>query len=164
MTDFKPGDVALVRYSDTDSWVVGIATTPHGNWRTEEHGTTYVIAEARPLLTVDLEDHDALDPIIDLIWGDRNRANRPPTWRVREGLKALISAPPKPDEPTGWLARVEDSSGTEWVRWWERGHSPWSRVKVTGVNGRHVADPSPGKNCGYDQIAAVRVLSEGITP
>jgi hypothetical protein len=71
---------------------------------------------------------------------------------VQLGLMSML-APPKPAEPTGDGAVVEDHLGHRWVRIASQNGSP---------------DSPPWRHRGhtarrYEQIAAVRVLSEGVT-
>ena len=65
---------------------------------------------------------------------------------IRDAMRTFT--PPKPEEPTGLGAVVEDDKGVPWVRTPE---GAWF---------------GPGKNfvAGYYLIDAVRVLSEGVQP
>jgi len=62
--------------------------------------------------------------------------------------------PPKPAEPTGLGAVVEDSQGREWLRRVrDKGRAPWAHYDES-ERGVYTRD--------YDDINAVRVLSEGV--
>jgi hypothetical protein len=65
---------------------------------------------------------------------------------------ALESAtkPPKPAEPTGLGAVVEDAAGQQWVRITNPNQTPWMRGGSFPRQWRH--------------IDAVKVLSEGVQP
>ena len=67
--------------------------------------------------------------------------------RMLAALRSLI-APPKPPEPTGLGAVVEDAEGEAWVRYARRySTAPW-------VNGTTSVE--------WEDITAVRILSEGV--
>lgn len=94
--------------------------------------------------------------------GDEYRAweNRSPEARDRiiEDLAAALRefanpTPPKPDEPTGLGAVVEDAEGRRWMRGSStRGLKVWVNDDALDSEWR-----------AYRDIAAVRVLSEGVT-
>lgn len=72
---------------------------------------------------------------------------------VSEALRSL-SAKPKPEEPTGLGAVVEDAEGHTWVRIGENGGPGYDDWKQSGVADDEWAT--------YSHIDAVRVLSEGV--
>ena len=94
--------------------------------------------------------------------------NTPFRWvNVRRGDKrglcvgfddlALVRAS-KPEEPTGLGAVVEDVDGVPWVR-------TENRANITGAvwqSAFHVTQPDKAIQREYADIAAVRVLSEGV--
>lgn len=112
----------------------------------------------RPLVVVDPEDREQ---VRQLLRGYYTR----PYENVREGSVTNMQAalrefanpkPPKPDEPMGHMAVVEDVKGRRWVNWRNpkdqiEHHSPWIS-----------ADDSDDFR-EYVHIDAVRVLSEGVT-
>jgi hypothetical protein len=67
--------------------------------------------------------------------------------------------PPKPEEPTGLGAVVEDGRGVRWVRAESaKGMTnPWQATL-------HVAEPDHVRQLAYAEVDAVRVLSEGVQP
>ena len=70
-----------------------------------------------------------------------------------EDLQAVIRAmiaPPKPDEPTGLGAVVEDAVGEWWVQFTSKTGKWWRNHQ--GVNRR------------WSDLNAAKVLSEGVTP
>lgn len=87
--------------------------------------------------TLSYEDHDRLLLIASAI-----TAQIPPP------------KPSKPPEPTGLGAVVEDADGTQWVRIQTDYSSPW--LVRGAVN-------HPLHKHKWDSIAAVKVLSEGVT-
>lgn len=156
MSAWKPGDVASVR-CDSSEWHTALRVKMTGGegdvWVCSVSGAqpSRFVAEARPLAVIDLEDHDALDPVIDLIWGDRDPSDRPATWRVREGLKSLLFTPPKPDEPQGLGAVVETANGDLYVR---------SKTITTVA---HWKPAKGGERRKYEHLNVTRVLNDGWT-
>ncbi len=70
--------------------------------------------------------------------------------QVQAALRSLVT-PPKPDEPQGLGAVVEDADGELWVLAPGARHYGWV-CKNLAVSSRHYAD-----------ISAVRILSAGVT-
>ena len=77
-------------------------------------------------------------------------------------LAALVAVekvtPPKPAEPTGLGAVVEDAAGDQWVR---AGFDHGGRLLD---NWRLASGDGVGNWQPWSRIDAVRVLSEGVTP
>ena len=146
--EWKPGDVAMVESkASTDGACLAIRTT-RATWRCE-HGQTVdeKVDSLRPLVVIDPEDQEHRarfrQMAINYIHGD---------WTAEEAVRGL-STPPKPDEPTGLGAVVEDAKGDRWTRTGDdesvdRWHSQIGRVFTSR---------------DYDRIDVVRVLSEGVT-
>jgi hypothetical protein len=66
---------------------------------------------------------------------------------LQSALRAWVE-PPKPEEPKGWGAVVEDDTGAYWTL-----YAPEAGVFINYREGKR----------RYAEIAAVRVLSEGVT-
>ncbi len=153
----SPGDVALVR-NEYGVWNVAIyAVRPADRGRIPfvwvygvSDSTMPIGAEARPLVVIDPEDREQVERLAAAI--NHRHVYEPFPERVQAALRSLIT-PPKPEEPTGLGAVVEDAEGELWVR--VRPHQGAFRQ----ASGEHV-----GRYCIYDRIAAVRVLSEGVAP
>lgn len=142
MSDYPPGTVAVATvrgirsvrvFRRTTSWVTGTVVRGYLDHSNSE------VADVRPLVVLDLGD-SALEVV----------------GRLRDlGLYGLATSiesqtrPPKPPEPTGLGAVVEDSEGVRWVRHRTSGGGGWF---VDGIART------------YDRIDAVRVLSEGVQP
>jgi hypothetical protein len=62
-----------------------------------------------------------------------------------------LAANPKPAEPTGLGAVVEDAEGLRWVK-----------VNNNGINYRQANGDRPGRYLPYADLNAVRVLSSGV--
>lgn len=66
--------------------------------------------------------------------------------------------PPKPEEPTGHLAVVEDSRGVRWVNWCDPRDNPASHERRW-----QSAEMDTDEWRDYVDIDVVEVLSEGVT-
>lgn len=163
--EWKPGDVAMRRSADRHGDLgyekVTIATTCRthadgrdlhwhhvgGGWDPlhEEDGPTY-----RPLVVIDPES-DADVARLENALEDQG-------CRVGTGVRAALRefanpTPPKPDEPQGLGAVVEDDGGGLWIRTAEP-RFPW-RIDYEGGNG--------AESTVWEHVAAVRVLPEGVS-
>lgn len=180
--DWKPGDMVMVEGKAAlrvDGSYVSSKRGPHWAW---EHGgfTTLPLGPIRPLVVIDPEDREQLERLEALIlrlrcrcgrlwlqesplceW-HKSRHDRAVESRTEGSFEGLADAlrefadpkPPKPEEPTGLGAVVEDETGRRWVRI-NTGDHPWVLTPEGPL----------GSNCEeYEFIAAVRVLSEGVTP
>lgn len=139
-----------------------------------------IVSVVRPLVVIDPEDREQVERLAVAYTtvesarsGDEYRAweNRSAEARGRivDGLAAALRefanpTPPKPEEPTGLGAVVEDADGARYVRDYERGAMPWALTKRTDTNGEHVDAYDSKARRSYADIAAVKVLSEGVTP
>lgn len=160
-TEWKPGDVAMLTNSGVDhlalrtiyGWVVPAAS----GYRDTNQG----FDAARRLVVLDPESDDDVQRLMSLyvtraaehgalIPALVTQANKREA-AMRAALRELANpTPPKPDEPTGLGAVVEDGDGGKWVR--------------TPSGAWH----GPGKNFAakWDYLpdgAIVRVLSEGVS-
>lgn len=180
--EWKPGDVAAIQtrvIADDGGvavrvkshvltgepvwmWIVngGVPRADGGLVRDES------VTDARPLVVIDPEDREQTARLADLFcearWchtaaGDSDECDPLTRSAMREALAAFANpTPPKPPEPTGLGAVVEDASGHRWVRAGlgvaGADATPWQGVYPGPVERRHWRD-----------IAAVRVLSEGVS-
>lgn len=110
----------------------------------------------RPLLVLDPDNPDQMRELWEG-WRDSHSPNG--ATAMTAAVRAMLPkrTPVKPAEPTGLGAVVEDVDGTLWTRV-ERGQvtdtrNPWYPATL--------AELQPLE---YDEIAAVKVLSEGVTP
>lgn len=72
---------------------------------------------------------------------------------LQNALRSLIE-PPKPEEPTGLGAVVEDVNGTKWIR---HDSVPISKPWIN-------TDDCSTRLRAWSDIAAVKVLSDGVQP
>lgn len=152
--EWKPGEVAMVK------GLVCIRSN-EGMW---EHGRSDRFRypggtpSARPLVVIDPEDREQVERLHDALAAAGYCEDF--ADRLQAALRELANPTPlKPDEPRGLGAVVEDEDGFAYVR-----HYP-SDTDMTHT--WFVVD----RNCNksrltwkWDEFAAVRVLSEGVTP
>lgn len=155
--EWKPGDVAMVTHQGShpepvvairahaDSWFGGQCFIPDS-----------VVVTTRALVVIDPEDREQMHRLatahVDLREGFAELMDEPwtmPAMRMRQAARSLIT-PLKPDEPTGIGAVVEDADGLLWIRCHETPDRAWEAVNGQSSTKR------------YAQVAAVRVLSEGV--
>jgi hypothetical protein len=107
------------------------------------------VTDARPLVVIDPEDREQVNRLdIALASMHFSAANCGSFGVLRAALRSLVE-PPKPEEPKGLGAVVEDAEGARWIRT-DSDEPAWSEWE-NAIGRWH-----------YDRIAAVRVLSEGI--
>lgn len=113
--------------------------------------------DGRPLVTIDPESAEDVGRLAReivlgcaiLSGGGMQHDN------LADALREFASpTPPKPDEPTGVGAVVEDAHGDVWVRFKSAEIRPW-RINYPG-------EPEPAPRKFYRDIDAVKVLSEGV--
>lgn len=167
MSAYEPGTVAVatVRGVPNVRVMAGYGTAePRLRWVTTDERLVdsenegwwfaYQVTDVRPLVVLDPEGIDTApqDTIPYLIRALRasDSDGYGPTLRWLADQIEAQTRPPKPPEPTGLGAVVEDIEGERWVRldsdmypWFARGSRDFS---------------------AWEHIDAVRVLSEGVRP
>jgi hypothetical protein len=170
--EWKPGDVALVQ-NEHGVWNTAICqlTPPNGECRWV-YGVAFTsvppTAEARPLVVVDPDDRDQVERLVSAYAAHYPKVvtglpfgTDPSPWFV-ESMQTVLRefanpTPPKPEEPTGLGAVVEDSEGRLWTRVADAtGKLYWMRTEVTETSASSVWTSWAGTH-------AVKVLSEGVT-
>lgn len=168
--EWKPGDVALVTfdnasYSQQSKGETAIETLPmlrrDDDWAYPSYGASVMdemVMEARPLAVIDPEDREQVKRLCDLIPWLGSAPNL--VDDMQAALREYAAPkPPKPEEPTGDGAVVEDAHGNRWTR----------------IAGAPPLDPHGARECQsppwrrrsyaakwWDDLRAVRVLSEGV--
>lgn len=156
--EWKPGDVAMV---EAGCWAnQRVALRLAEGW-SHTNGVNVdgdgVVIPVRPLVVIDPEDREQVEALI-LAWAKEEPATRIDdlavgVTRAQAALRSLI-ADPKPAEPMGLGAVVEDADGNLWVLAVTRkGYGRW---RQSDGDGR-------GRFRSWGHITAVRVLSEGVT-
>jgi hypothetical protein len=147
---WDPGTVAMVAGRDGTE----VAAIWQGNqWATSTgRYLNHWQVTVRPLVVIDPDDREAVERLDDLLWAsvDAETAQADMQAALREFANLT---PPKPDEPLGLGAVVEDAAGTKWIR-----HDS-VEIRTRWLN----TDDCETRYRAYDDLDAVRVLSEGVS-
>lgn len=159
--EWKPGDVAL--HPDYGLSVVtercgrhSLALGPHwhhavGSWNSLNDPLS--CGKYRPLVVIDPEDREQVARLANAITMEMYAGDSVAAGDVAAALREFANpTPPKPEEPTGLGAVVEDAEGLHWVRIQTLYSSPWVRRGTVITGGLHK----------WSDINAVKVLSEGV--
>ena len=152
--EWKPGDVAVydggrvirVDPGDDPHWVDDEGDARRGSWPDRQ---------ARPLVVIDPEDSDQVERLMDGVTWLFSQAD---VNTVQAALREFANpTPPKPDEPQGLGAVVEDADGVLWIKVYAfDGHcarNSWAKHGEVGC-------VSDWRN--YSDIDVASVLSEGV--
>lgn len=104
-----------------------------------------------PVVVIDPEDRGQVEALSKALYHEllgTDSLGTDTLRAMRAALRSLIG-PPKPDEPTGLGAVVEDASGHRWVRGPGDGAYAWRWVR-------------DGLSTRFADIDVVKVLSEGV--
>lgn len=162
--EWKPGDLAMVTIrrrrplrDDPIAPKTYTAMLCKYGWQSAESGgltgdeDEFEITR-RPLVVIDPEDRAQVALVLSRYhsWKWTAEVAEASITDMQAALRSLL-APPKPDEPTGLGAVVEDAEGRRWVR---------ARETTTTAHWKR-ADGF-GQRLAYDKVNAVRVLSLGV--
>lgn len=157
--EWKPG--AVVQHGGERGFIVIRYGDPRIVW---ENGgwTAAALLAPSPLVVIDPENREDVEGLAACLRTGiesvlRVSVNDYALDSITDKLQAALREfanprPPKPEEPTGLGAVVEDAEGVRWAC--AGGDAPW----VAWVPGLRY------DVCHYDDIDVVRVLSEGVTP
>lgn len=144
--NWKPGDVAMSKY--------GIVFLTESGWIFDDHDGPAAVSlqNLRPLVVIDPEDREQIERLAEVF------CKSPSSGWVEAMQVALreYAEPrlPKPSEPIGLGAVVEDSRGILWIR-----TAPPAAGDPTWCS------PSPSRTWSrWDYMNVVKVHSEGVTP
>lgn len=165
--EWKPGTLAMVGCPGVNeqpmTWATNCYTSRHPgfpHWHNTDRNT-YLPANAagitvRPLVVIDPEDRERVERLRVAYHARRRAINgSDPTSDLQAALREDADPrDPKPEEPLGLGAVVEDWDGGRWVRSNPAGEAEWVTVNA-GARGL----ASPYRT--YAQINAVRILSDG---
>ena len=157
--DWRPGDVAMVQCSDGKWRQAGYL--PSGlaepQWVFADNARRWVWeSDVRPLAVIDPEDREAVKRLLATYhgwkWDDRIIDSKGASVAdMQAALREFANPkPPRPSEPTGLGAVVEDGEGKRWTR--ANSEGEWY-----SEDGNDVA-------ITYAEVPVVRVLSEGVQP
>jgi len=148
--EYEAGTVAMIRLVDATTERRALRIGNIG-WHLrpsncDEFVLDREVADVRPLVVLDVEDRAGLLATLHDSLGFMY-AGQPNARRLQDLIDQISAQikPPKPAEPTGLGAVVEDASGKRFVRY--DGDWPW----LDGT-----------ANLQWQHINAVRVLSEGV--
>ena len=151
--EWKPDDLAdingsrAMRNKRNDGWI----------WSDGRNSPdSFTAPGARPLVVIDPEDHEQVERLDHALQKVSGEATFSATSRfLQDALREFANpTPPKPEEPTGLGAVVEDVDGHLWTRGRALANH-WTRDD--GHFNNHA-----GSWFKYAEIDAVRVLSEGV--
>lgn len=150
---YQPGDVAMVRAVTTIAAFGGRRAVRRGGvWMFLDH-EGYVIdayvEDVRPLVVIDPEDSEQVERLAGCL-----------DSRIIDDADMLQAAlrefaapkPPKPKEPQGLGAVIEDARGELWVR---------DKTTTTVHHWKRARGEDGSRRYPYSHIDAVRILSPG---
>jgi hypothetical protein len=155
---WKPGDVARIKGEGADA--VGIHTAT-GLWVwVDAHGSNPIHGgvclrasdvDVRPVIVIDPADREQIERLAWLLITQGAVGNNVAHSGLRAALREFANpTPPKPEEPTGLGAVVEDAEGRKYVRTADTDCSkPWSYANNY-------------TDFDWPNIDVVRVLSKGV--
>jgi hypothetical protein len=162
MSAWKSGDVAMVTFTSGQEGlaVYGISDTGRRfdhcwrfglgafEWHDSDNITT-----ARPLVVIDPEDREQVERLESDL-AERCGWSRLSSDARADALQAALRefatpTPPRPDEPQGLGAVVEDAEGVRWVRT-DPAAPAWTQWDA------------PVRRYTWSYVKAVRVLSAGV--
>ena len=174
MSAYAPGTVAMVTWRNAEPGegpgvrirvAQGETDAPYASrrdawWGPNGYLTDDSVTDVRPLVVLDLNETQLRVVVRRLLSAaaEDDAADSHPgrglttsnAYRKAATQIETQMGPPKPQEPQGLGAVVEDVAGDYWVR--------------TGERFRKCTGPGRGSFRPYYEIDAVRVLSEGVTP
>lgn len=155
--NWQPGDVAVATLHDgTTSRAI---RRNDGTWRAADSCINNPPHNFRPLVVIDPEDREQVERLVTLV-RDQIRFGVVEEYedRLQAALRSLIT-PPRPEEPTGLGAVVEDVNGRRWIHIDTHRDCNDDWVPL-GVKTRTLLGQAAPRH-RFDGIQAARVLHEG---
>ena len=158
---FVPGDIVRIN-TGVNAGRIGIVSDDHAlavalpdrddDTNSGVSVLAYGAKSLAPLIVIDPDDREQVERLARLLWPHYSKSESARLAKAditQAALRSLVAAP-KPPEPPGLGAVVEDVNGDLWVR-----------LDTEGV---WACASDENKTATYwPTIAAVRVLSEGVT-
>lgn len=165
--EFKPGTVAMIRQADASNerramrvGNIGWHLRPCSDGE-EQRGQDFLldsdVAQVRHLVTVDPEDPEEIGRLLTSLQGMSFASHACGAFTCLQAALRSLVEPPKPPEPTGLGAVVEDAEGCEWLLRIRQATATTKRPWIY-----YDAETFTSTAASYADITAVRVLSEGI--
>lgn len=168
--EWKPGDVAVLASGGERVMAARFANRScdpaHDrdlHWHRTDGDWNHLDVAARPLVVIDPEDREQIERLAAALFEtgwvsekwDQLTPGAKSAWksRAKTVLRDLL-APPRPPEPQGLGAVVEDAEGRRWVRDLQGMRAGAWLYSTVG---------KPPHRWNWADVAAVRVLSEGVT-
>ena len=162
-----PGDVAVVMRNGKEVVAMRYDTGVERGWRWQraegfafDHFDADPGTTPRPLVVIDPEDREQVERLARLLWPHYSKSESARLAKAditQAALRSLVAAP-KPPEPQGLGAVVIDERGVRWVK-----TESAKGMRNSWQASLHPAEPDTVRCAAYADIAAVRVLSEGVT-
>ena len=159
--NWKPGDIAVsTRWGYRSIFVAACPNHSRrdgmGCWHNESGYSDSEDSPRRPLVVIDPEDREQVERLTAFVV-DLLHAWPKPKGVGPDAMQAALRefanpTPPKPDEPTGLGAVVEDEGGDRWVKFAD-----------SEADGRNWAGGNGDHNRNWSEINVVEVLSEGVS-
>lgn len=151
--EWKPGDVATVSGEPVTFYEnEGTSEVMFTNSSGFQYPARHLRPSARPLVVIDPEDAEAVERLLALF---KAQDRGPEVVHILQAaLREFANpTPPKPDEPLGLGAVVEDASGDRYVRTSLGAKRPWCRSRT-------------GNHLGWVEMddAPLTVIDEGVQP
>jgi hypothetical protein len=164
MSEYKPGALVsafvptrsrrhVLVHVGADDWPWRILDSDFGTVLALANGIgADNVTDIRPLVVIDPEDREQVERLSVALGGDHYYGS---TGILQAALREFAN--PKPPEPTGLGAVVEDARGVRWVRTESAKGitNPWSAAL-------HEKEPDTVRQFAYVDINVVKVLSEGV--
>lgn len=170
--EWEPGDVALASYDgEVKTYLYGHEfNTDRFRWVSTDGSTSvdFHMAEWwRPIVVIDPEDREQVErlvkalstgqPLIGLDPTNREMVDQAWVTHTQTALREFANPTPlKPEEPMGLGAVVATEADGDYIRVRIGPGNPWLQLNPW-LNVR------TGAHYHWDRVAAVRVLSEGVT-
>jgi hypothetical protein len=163
--EWKPGDVAMIDHGATGQVVA--VRTDLGGWACSRRGSDGKpfhhegdLLSARPLVVIDPEDREQVERLVQAWERQAGESAFSTTGRyLQAALREFANpTPPRPEEPTGLGAVVEDAEGRLWFRMTIENQTWAGEVWQEQYGG------DEERWSKWSAIDAVRILSEGVTP
>ena len=159
MSDWKPGDVAMVTHQATHP-KAKVGLRGDAGWFTADvFVPDAAVVTAHRLVVIDPEDREQVERLASIYygkgWHNTYLHVRPPMIdAMQAALREFANPTPRIEEPKGLGAVVRDVHGELWVR---------DKTTTTVAHWKRARGQMGGKRVSWSDINAVRVLSEGVS-
>lgn len=167
VTDFEPGDLAVIRWRHDESAGTTRAVRDRKGWTSLDETVGFILSgdviDGRPLLVIDPEDRGQVERLTSVMMsnGWSGIDAEPPDDMQRVLREFANPMPPKPAEPTNYLAVAQTSDDKRYWRWSAGvAHTGWPWRLLGAV---HADTEEDDGNFRWDDLDVVEIVSEGVT-